>query len=155
MFMHNGQVGQYCAIKRRIEAMIPDELYPFRTGTTDSEALFLAAFAHGLRDDPVAAVSATLDACQGLMGKAGPREPLRFTAALTDGNDLYAFRWASDNNAPTLYWREGTGSIVVVSEPLDGDRAQWREVPQGCVLVARGGRCVQIRSLEQDVARAA
>ena len=89
------------------------------------------------------------------MNKAGVREPLRFTAALTDGNDLYAFRWASDSHAPTLYWRQSASSIVVVSEPLDGDRAQWREVPQGCVLVARGGRCLEIRRLERDVAFAA
>ena len=155
MFMHNGQVGQYCAIKRRLEAMIPDELYPHRAGTTDSEALFLAAFAHGLTEDPVSAVAATLHASHVLMNKAGLREPLRFTAALTDGRDLYAFRWASDPHAPTLYWRQNADSIVVVSEPLDGDRAQWREVPQGSVLVARGGRCLEIRPLYEEVAKAA
>ena len=155
MFMHNGQVGQYCAIKRRLEAMIPDEFYPHRAGTTDSEALFLAAFGHGLTEDPIGAVVATLQASQALMSDAGSREPLRFTAALTDGRDLYAFRWASDLHAPTLYWRQNPDSIVVVSEPLDGDRAQWREVPQGCVLVARGGRCLGIRSLDESVARAA
>lgn len=155
MFMHNGQVGQYCAIKRRLEAMIPDELYQYRAGTTDSEALFLAAFAHGLTENPVGAVAATLEASHALMNKAGLREPLRFTAALTDGRDLYAFRWASDARAPTLYWRQNVDSIIVVSEPLDGDRAQWREVPQGCVLVAHGGRCLGIRPLDDGMARAA
>ena len=155
MFMHNGQVGQYCAIKRRLDGLIPDEFYPYRAGTTDSEALFLAAFAHGLETDPIAAITETLHDVHGLMTKAGLREALKFTAALTDGRDLYAFRWASDARAPTLYWRQNADNIIVVSEPLDGERAQWREVPQGCVLVARDGRCTAIRPLEDGVARAA
>ena len=43
LFMHNGQIGGYARIKRRLEALIPDELYERRLGTTDSEAIFLAA----------------------------------------------------------------------------------------------------------------
>ncbi len=155
MFMHNGQVGQYCAVKRRLDALIPDELYHHRAGTTDSEALFLAAFGFGLEADPVGGMTRTLHAVQDLMGKSGAREALKFTAALTDGRDLYAFRWASDRQAPTLYWRQNSDNIIVVSEPLDGDRALWQEVPQGCVLVARDGQCVSIEPLERTVGLAA
>ncbi len=155
MFMHNGQVGQYCAIRRRLDALIPDEHYPHRSGTTDSEALFLAAFAFALQRQPVAAMTKTLHVVHDLMLQAGIREPLKFTAALTDGQELYAFRWASDGLAPTLYWRQSGTSIIVVSEPLDGDRARWREVPQGCVLTARDGQCQSILPLEGCLAEAA
>jgi len=155
MFMHNGQIGQFCAIKRRVEAMIPDDLYHHRSGTTDSEALFLASFAHGLEADPIAGMAATLHAVHGLMLKAGLREALRFTAALTDGKDLYGFRWASDGHAPTLYWRQTGSNLVVVSEPLDGDKTQWHEVPQGCVLVARNGRPAVLHGLDDAIAKAA
>ena len=155
MFMHNGQIGQFCAIKRRVEAMIPDDLYHHRSGTTDSEALFLASFAYGLEADPIAGMAATLQAVHGLMLKAGLREALRFTAALTDGKDLYAFRWASDGRAPTLYWRQTGGNLIVVSEPLDGDKAQWREVPQGCVLVARNAQPAVLHGLDEAIAKAA
>jgi predicted glutamine amidotransferase len=86
------------------------------------------------------------------MLKAGLREALRFTACLTDGTDLYAFRWASDGRAPTLYWRQTGGNLVVVSEPLDGDRTQWTEVPQGCVLVARSGRPAVLHGLDEAIA---
>ncbi len=58
------------------------------------------------------------------------KDPLRFTSALTDGETLWAFRWASDDKAPSLYWRETRDGLVVVSEPLDGERGCWREVPQ-------------------------
>ena len=43
--MHNGQIGGYARIRRRLEAMIPDALYEARQGSTDSEALFLLALA--------------------------------------------------------------------------------------------------------------
>ena len=42
MFMHNGQIGGYGAVRRALEQLIPDDLYTARAGTTDSEALFLA-----------------------------------------------------------------------------------------------------------------
>ena len=71
MFMHNGQVGEWTRIRRRVEAMIPDDFYDERTGTTDSEAIFLAALSRGLVADPVRAITATLgdiraamDACR-------------------------------------------------------------------------------------------
>ena len=42
LFMHNGQIGDWSLIRRRVEALIPDTLYKARIGTTDSEAVFLA-----------------------------------------------------------------------------------------------------------------
>ncbi len=155
MFMHNGQIGQYCTIKRRLDALIPDDLYQHRAGTTDSEALFLASFAHGLTVDPVAAVVATLRTVHGLMVEARIREPLRATLAVTDGRDLHAFRWSSDGFAPTLYWRQTAHDLMVVSEPLDGERTAWREVPQNCVLTARAGQPVTIATLEGALRQAA
>ena len=44
-FMHDGQVRGYDRLRRRIDMMIPDELYDHRKGATDSEALFLLALA--------------------------------------------------------------------------------------------------------------
>lgn len=140
MFMHNGQIGEYAAVKRRVEALIPDDCYAQRQGATDSEALFLAAFAHGLAQDPVAAFAATLADVRRVMDAAGVREPLRFTAALADGETLWAFRWASDDQAPSLYYRMGAGgALTIVSEPLDSQPDRWREAPQGCVIVSRAG----------------
>src|ERR1700730_14629142 len=42
MFMHNGSLGDWDVIRRRVEALIPDSYYRSRIGTTDSEAAFLA-----------------------------------------------------------------------------------------------------------------
>ena len=130
--MHNGQVGGYAAVKRRIEAPISDAFYDHRAGTTDSEALFLAALSAGLAEAPVEAMATTLFRVHGLMREAGLREALRFTAAVTDGTNIYAYRWASDGRAPSLYWRQTPKNLIVVSEPIDGERfrrpvCSWRD----------------------------
>lgn len=155
LFMHNGQVGGYAQVRHAIAAMIPEELQRARKGTTDSEAVFLAAVANGLCANPVAAVARTLHAIKEIVIEAGIAEPLRFTAALTDGETLFAFRWASDDKPPRLYYRETPNGLVVASEPIDGCRQSWREVPKGCSLVSRRGRGVVVRALQEASERMA
>ncbi len=59
LFMHNGFLGNWSRWRRQVEALIPDELYPSRIGTTDSEAIFLAMMGAGI-DQPVAAAEKIL-----------------------------------------------------------------------------------------------
>lgn len=151
MFMHNGQVGGWPLVRRRVEAIIPDALYEDRQGTTDSEAILLAAMAQGLATDPVAAMGRTLAQVRALMHEAGVAEPLRFTAVLTDGQTIWAFRWASDAKPATLYWRESGQGLVIVSEPIDGQHDGWNEVPRDCTLVSVPGEPVQLGCLDQAV----
>lgn len=148
LFMHNGQVGGYAAIRDGIEAMIPDRLWGSRMGSSDSEALFLSSWANGVGEDPVGAVVRTLRLVHSLMEAAGISEPLRFTAALSDGETVFGFRWASDNQPPTLYYRESSGRVILASEPLDGCRKNWHEVPKGCTLVALPGRAIRLERLK-------
>jgi glutamine amidotransferase len=86
---------------------------------------------------------------------AGIAEPLRFTAALTDGERLWAFRWASDSRPATLYWRQDATGLVIVSEPIDGERSDWNAVPNDCSLVVGPDRRVQVGCLAETVAAAA
>lgn len=145
LFMHNGQVGGYVGLRRRIEALIPDEFYALRNGTTDSEAIFLAALADGLEHDPVSAIGRTLARVRGCMtGGPAPAGALRFTAALSDGHTVWAFRYASDGRPPSLYSRETCFGRVVVSEPIDDDRADYREVPAGHCLIAAPGEAIRM-----------
>jgi predicted glutamine amidotransferase len=155
LFMHNGQVGGYDRIKRRIELAIPDELYSHRTGTTDSEAIFLLMLAHGLEQDAHGAATKTLALIQTEMRRAGITEPLRFTSAFTDGRTLYAVRYASDLQPPTLYTRvcTETAGMLVVSEPLDDGRSGWTAVPpQSFVTVTEGRVAVSAFAREKELA---
>ncbi len=49
LFMHNGQIGDWAPIRRKVEALIPDAFYQSRIGTTDSEAVFLAILVRARR----------------------------------------------------------------------------------------------------------
>jgi predicted glutamine amidotransferase len=149
MFMHNGFVGSWNRLRRQVEALIPDHLYPARIGTTDSEAIFLAIMGVGI-DDPVEATEATLARLTGFANHNGAAERLRFTAALSNGKDLFAFRYAVNDRANTLYYRESDQGIVVVSEPLDRDHRNWIAVPESHVLVARAGQRTQVLPFLQE-----
>ena len=141
LFMHNGQIGGYDRIRRRVDTAIPDELFTHRAGTTDSEAIFLLMLAFSLERDPVGATRQALSFVEAEMRRANIGEPLRFTSTFTDGRMLYAVRYASDLQPPTLYTRvadEVCGTLVV-SEPLDHGQAGWTAVPrQSFVTVADG-----------------
>ena len=142
MFMHNGIIGNWNRLRRKVEALIPDEFYGSRVGTTDSEAVFLAILGAGGDKDPLAATAQILATLSDMASTPGAPEPLRFTAALANGEDLYAFRYAANDKANSLYYRESAGNVVVVSEPLDTDRSLWTPVPPGYALVALAGKPV-------------
>jgi len=146
MFMHNGSVGNWARSRRKVEALIPDEFYPSRIGTTDSEAVFLAILGAGAARDPVAATLRTLAALTEI-GRPH-KDPLRFTSALTDGQNLYAFRFAANDEANTLYYRVADGDLLLVSEPLDGKREEWVPVPPNHMVLARAGKAIEIAPID-------
>ena len=156
-FMHNGQVGGYDGFRRDADMMIPEELYASRKGATDSEALFLIALAEGLQDDPQGALERAAARVLALSRTKGAAPHLRLTAAFSDGETLYAVRYASDMAAPTLWhrWSDSRGGRAVVSEPLEADETDWQAVPQGSFCLFRGDS-VEIRPFDPDaLARAA
>ncbi|WP_350335290.1 class II glutamine amidotransferase [Coralliovum pocilloporae] len=139
LFMHNGQIGGYGKVRRALENRLPDDLYASRLGTTDSELLFKLMIMHGLEQDPIEAVRTVLEMTRDEMRKAGIESALRFTACLSDGERIFAFRCASDDAPPTLYHRRNLkGDLIVVSEPLDDQTECWNSVPPHHTLCADG-----------------
>ncbi len=114
--------------------------------------MFLAALADGLDREPVEAMARTVARVHGIMTRAGVSEPLRVTAAYSDGEGITAFRWASDGRAPSLYWRQDAGGVVLASEPFDSREQGWREVPKGSVLMARPGAGVAVQPFVPEAA---
>jgi glutamine amidotransferase len=143
MFMHNGFIGSWNRLRRQVERMIPDQLYPSRVGTTDSEAVFLAMLGNDLDRDPVNATRQVLRKLCQFLNEDGHRERMRFTAALANGHDLFAFRFAANDSANTLYFRESGERLIVVSEPFDKEQ-DWTEVPINHVLIARESKPIEI-----------
>jgi glutamine amidotransferase len=154
LFMHNGVIGHWSRLRRKVEGLIPDHVYGSRIGTTDSEAVFLAIMGAGGDRDPVGATTHVLATLTDMVSTKDYQEPLRFTAALANGRDLYAFRYSANDQANSLYYRESAGNVVVVSEPLDDQRAHWKPVPPGYVVIAQAEKPVRLEPLclEQRVA---
>ncbi|HCP80726.1 MAG TPA: class II glutamine amidotransferase [Octadecabacter sp.] len=127
-FCHNGQVPHFPAIRRRLEAALPDHLYAARGGSTDSEMIFLTLLANGLADDPDAAMAATL----AQIGDG--QDPVKLTCVFSDGQALYGYRYASKGEAPTLYASDtlDNGGLAFASEPLDG--GNWDAVAQDKIV---------------------
>jgi predicted glutamine amidotransferase len=168
LFMHNGQIGGYARIRRELESLIPSEYYEHRWGSTDSEAFFLMALAHGLERDPIAAMAITVVAVESIMEAHDVDEPLRITAAASDGRRIVALRYSTDGQSPSLYYAtgsevavidgdcrfaEGDGSVLVLSEPLDAVPGFWHEVPEGHALIAEAGRVDMVSFAPQPLGR--
>lgn len=141
-FMHNGQVAGFDKIRRKLEAHLSDELFHARSGTTDSELLFLLSLEMGMAKDPIGAVSRAIALVQKHAAEEGANPLVRFTACFSDGKSLYAVRYASDQKPPTLYAAPmgPQGGYCLVSEPLNDDVDAWTEIPAGsAVLVTDDG----------------
>ncbi|MDX8510815.1 class II glutamine amidotransferase [Mesorhizobium captivum] len=155
-FMHNGQIGGFEKVRRALENSLSDEVFDQREGTTDSELFFLLMIAEGLSRDPHGAVSRATSRVLEASRLAGINPSLKLTAAFSDGQALYAIRYATDDQAPTLY--TGTfakgGGRCIVSEPFDRDGRAWHEIPQSS-FVTMTGNCTSIRPFAPTAAELA
>lgn len=156
-FMHNGQFGGYDSYRRAAEALIADEFYAHRKGATDSEVLFLTALGEGLDHDPAGAMARATARFEDLARQRGTTPYVRITAAFSDGERLYALRYASDEHAPTLFhrWSDTRQGRAVVSEPLESDETGWLEVPQGSFCVFEAERVTITPFAPQKLTKAA
>ncbi len=134
-FMHNGQIAGFERLRRSMEAMLDDDLFNARGGTTDSELMFLLALQFGLRQTPIAAMSEMIRFVEGLSENILGSALVRYTAAFSDGNALYAIRYATDRKAPTLYASPVGKGYCLVSEPLNDDVDAWAEIPDGSAVM--------------------
>jgi glutamine amidotransferase len=151
LFMHNGQIGGYDRLRRRLEAQIDDGYYPYRLGTTDTELMFYLMFTEGLERDPVAACMRSVARINAERRAVGIEIPFRLTAALSDGTNVYAIRYSTDDAPPSLFWSREDDHLLVVSEPFDeGDTRIWSEVPGNRILVAEQNGAVDIMPFVPD-----
>ena len=162
MFVHNGYVDGYEALRRDLLLAVRPDLFPNIKGTTDSELLFHLALTFGLADDPIAGLERMAGFVESLGADAGIAEPLQMTVGVTDGERLWAARYASGPVANTLHYsadveslRElypenerfahfGADSRVVVSEPLTPLPGVWHEIPAGAAIVVTKGTVDQV-----------
>lgn len=120
--MHNGGIAEFERIKRRLQSLLPDEIFAVPQGNTDSEwafALFLSLLPttttakandtftpHVLRQ----AMLDTIKTLNSLTQDAGIIEPSLMNFCVTDGETVVATRYISSktDEAASLYFSSGT-----------------------------------------------
>ncbi len=153
MFQHNGCLPRFRRLKRQLMFDVDPPLFPYLQGSTDSETLFYLALTFGLEDDPATALAKTIGHVERTKEAAGIGEPIYFSACATDGQRLWAVRYSSNHQSPTLYHSRHanalhdldgsysplpSGAVIVLSEPLDEMTDHWDEVPESMLLAVDG-----------------
>ena len=155
-FMHNGQIGGFEDFRRDADMAIPKSLYSNRKGATDSEALFLLALAEGLEKEPLLAMERAVFKLDAMSREWGKAPHVRLAVAMSDGERLYAVRYASDERAPSLYhcYDEEKDGWTVVSEPLEAE-SDWQPIAPNTFCVFEGDTRSEVPFLANAAKRVA
>jgi predicted glutamine amidotransferase len=157
LFVHNGYIADYHRLRRDLLFAIHPDFFANIGGSADSELMFHLALSLGLENDPIGGLERMAGHIEALGAAHGVAEPLQMTIGLSDGERLYAVRYASGPVVNTLYVSEDVESLrqlypaderfahfadearVVVSEPLNALPGLWHEVPPSSALIIQKG----------------
>jgi glutamine amidotransferase len=158
LWMHNGLIDDFHAVKRDLVLAIDPERYPAIEGTTDSETLFHLALTFGLEEDPPSAVQRAIGLVESVGRERGVEYPFQGTIATTDGESIWAFRYSSEGKSRSLFFSTDIRTLrelypenillrdlddesrLVVSEPLGDLPGAWNEVPESSWGVIQPGQ---------------
>lgn len=163
LFVHNGEIFEIEKLRRDLLFGVSPELFPSILGTTDSEIMFFLALTFGLEADPLGALARMAGFIEQTGRVHDVAESLWMTVAVSDGKSLYAVRYASDGEAPSLFHSQdmddvyrinpnlkgvlGASTRVIVSEPVGEFAEMWQTVPQNSSVEVLEDR-VKIRPFE-------
>lgn len=159
LFMHNGDVGNFPKIRRRLLESIGDEAFANVYGSTDSEHFFAVVIDEVLKRevttamDLADALNAAIKRVVSIVNKYGESEPSYLNIAFGDGKNAVISRFTNDPacRPETLYWYSGSlyqpydepttngKEIIVSSEKLTDDPA-WQTVPPNHMIVLGEGQ---------------
>jgi len=154
LFMHNGDVGNFRKIRRRLLETIGDEAFANVFGSTDSEHFFAVVIDELLKSkvksamDLASALDTAIKRVVDVVARYGEAEPCYLNIAVGDGHNAVISRYSNATDYPpeTLYWYTGslyqpcvdgqaaTNEIIVSSERLTDDPG-WQPVPPNHMVV--------------------
>ncbi len=129
LFMHNGQIPDFEKVRFNLEHDLNEEYFLKRTGTTDSELIFLLLLQYNLRNSPLQALKKVINRIEDAMYEKGISEPFKAALCISNGNQFWALRYATNNQSPpTLYYKKLQEGIVLSSEPYEFDQTDWHQL---------------------------
>jgi predicted glutamine amidotransferase len=158
LWMHNGLVGGFAAVKRDLVLAVDESLFGEIKGGTDTEVLFYLALSFGLEDDPPGAVARAIGFVEACGRQRGVEYPFQGTIAASDGQSLWAFRYSSEGKSRSLFFTRDVRLLreqypdreilrevsddtrLVVSEPIGDLPGAWIEMPEAHYgVISKGG----------------
>ena len=155
LFVHNGFVADLHTLRRDLMLAIDPELFANVQGSTDTEVVFHLALTLGLEQDPIAALERTVGLIEETARERGLDPGVQGTFGVSNGEQLWAVRYASRERPRSLFTSADAESIrrlhpenprfarlrdedrVVVSEPFSDLPGLWCEVPGATALTIR------------------
>jgi glutamine amidotransferase len=158
LFVHNGYLAGFHELRRDLMLAIDPQLFGDVQGSTDTEVVFNLALTFGLERDPIAALERTVGLIEETADRHGVTGAVQASFGVSDGESLWAVRYATDGPARSLFASADPDSIrrlhpenprfqrlspddrLIVSEPFSDLPGLWQEIPQRtAVTVQRGG----------------
>ena len=158
LWMHNGVIRGFSAIKRELILAVAPDLFASIEGSTDSELMFYLALSLGMDDDPVAAVERMVGLVEQTAERHGIENPLQMTLATTNGEQLWVFRYSTEQCSRSLFYSTDVRALralypdnprlegisdetrLIVSEPLSDLPGVWNEIPEASCGIVQAGQ---------------
>ena len=163
LFVHNGFIDDHLRLRRELLLAVDPGVFGGIEGTTDSKLMFHLALTFGLDEDPLGALEQMAGFVEETGKGHGVAEPLQMTVGLSDGERVYAARYASGPVVNSLYVTADASAVRALypdderfrdlgdealeefaSEPLGDLPGLWQEVPVGTALVVQPGEDEQV-----------
>ncbi|MDD1782807.1 class II glutamine amidotransferase [Enterovibrio sp. ZSDZ35] len=144
LFMHNGQIPEFEAVRFALERQLDEKYYLRRTGTTDSELIFLLLLQHGLEHEPCSALKHVFTDIELAIRAKGIQDPFKASLCISNGLQFWGVRYASFGPPPTMFVKKVDGGVVLASEPYEMERQGWQAIPSQS-LVELVGESVEIK----------
>ncbi|MET0972074.1 MAG: class II glutamine amidotransferase [Thermoleophilaceae bacterium] len=158
LFVHNGYLGGFHAVRRDLMLAVDPGLFAEIQGSTDTEVVFHLALTLGLEDDPIEALERTVGTIEAVARRHGIDDAVQASFGVSDGETLWAVRYATADRPRSLFASADAESIrhlhpenprfqrltsddrLIVSEPFSDLPGVWVEIPaSSAVTVRRGG----------------
>ena len=157
LFVHNGYIGDFRAIRRDLMLAIEPSLFADIVGSTDTEIVFGLALTFGLQEDPIPALERTVGFIEATAAEHGVTPMVQGTFGVSDGHNLWAVRYASEGRARSLFASADVDAVrtlypdnprfarlspddrLIVSEPFSDLPGLWHEIDESSAVIVRHG----------------
>jgi glutamine amidotransferase len=153
--VHNGYLGGFHDARRELMLAMDPALFADIQGSTDTEVVFGLALTLGLEEDPIAALERTVGLIEMIAARHGIPDAVQGTFGVTNGDTLWAVRYATQGRPRTLFASNDVRAIrrlypdneraqllsdddrIIISEPFNDLPGIWQEIPAETAVTIR------------------